>query len=125
MEIDITFENIKNKAIQVKENSVKFIKEHKHEILEGTLCISVALLSGKLMQKSQENGCFRCQNSNLKDEILGLQQKNQDLKKQIDNLRDICLEKDRIMDKTMSDGFRHGSPEAARQMSYKRHSMNL
>lgn len=125
MKIEIMFENIKNKAVQVKENSVKFIREHKHEILEGTLCISVAMLSEKLIQKSQENGCFRCQNSTLKDEILSLQQKNQNLEKQVDNLKTICFEKDRIMDKTMSDGFRHGSPEAARQMSYKRHSLNL
>lgn len=41
-------------------------------------------------------------------------------KQRIQELEDLCEEKDSWMDTMMSDGLRHGSSEAGRQMAYKR-----
>ena len=117
MKAKTTLISVKNKVIQIKNETITFVRNHKHELIEGSLCIGGALLSAKYIQKSHDNDYLSCENKFLNNT-------NSKLLQRINELESLCAEKDRIMDKTMSDGLRCRSSEAGRQMANKRHYLN-
>ena len=100
-----------------KTSVLDWIKKHENEIKTAAIPIGGAALIafGYLIGNNSK------ENVNLK--ISKLKLDNLLLTSRINDLEQLCFEKDSVMNKVMSDGFRHGSPESARQMAYKRHAV--
>lgn len=128
---------VKNKVIEIKDSTINFCEEHK-EILAGialtaTTCgcayfgikyykaESIIDKQGNIIKNKNSiiNNLIN-NNSKLSSQLKVKDSIINDCHEQIKSLKSLCNGKDKVMDFTMSDGFRHGSPECARQMSYKR-----
>lgn len=117
MNINAEFKKFKHTATKIKEDSVAFIKEHQHEILKYGLSAISIVMYVKMKKSSKSNEYLLCKNEALNNT-------NSQLIQRITELESLCSEKDRIMDKTMSDGLRCRSSEAGRQMANKRYYLN-
>lgn len=130
--------NIKDKAIEIKDTAVNFCKEHKEEVILGTaLTIATcgcayfgikyhtaeAIIDEKnniIKGKDSIINNLKKDNANYSSQLKVNELIINNNREQINSLKKLCNGKDEVMDFTMSDGFRHGSPECARQMAYKR-----
>ena len=128
---DNVINNIKIKATEAKDNTIKFLKEHKDEIIVGAILIifgyefhanktAVIEKDSIIKNKNKIIDSYAKENSNLSSQLKIKDLIINDCYDEIDYLKELCNKKDEVFDLTMSDGFRHGSQECARQMAYKR-----
>lgn len=126
----------KKEEVEIQESEktdiVNWIKTHLKEIAIITGSLGTTFVAGWLLGKNASKE----QIEELKKQIENLTKdiKLKDLKlnklefenimkdTRISQLVELCKEKDQYFKKMMSDAFRHGSSEGARQMAYKRHS---
>ena len=120
------FKRIKGKAVELKDNTVNYCKEHKVEIISGTITTLLgagcAYLGFKNKELEETVAKTLSVNNYLESRNAYLQNDLEDAREHIRDLVDLCHQKDMVMNSTMSDGLRHGSSIAAQQMSYKRWS---
>ena len=124
--------NVKNKAIEIKDTTVNFWQDHKIEIIEGATTVVVTSFCIYLRIKNNEkNELINCKENTInkltkevnqlkgetriKDAII------QSNNERIIFLEDLCERKDKVMRTVISDGLRYGSPLCAQQMGYKAH----
>jgi hypothetical protein len=132
---DNVINNIKIKVIEAKDNTIKFLNQHKYEIVIRVILTGGAIFFGYkyftakttiiekdsvIKYKNKIIDSYAKENSNLSSQLKIKDLIINDCYDEIDYLKELCNKKDEIFDLTMSDGFRHGSQECARQMAYKR-----
>lgn len=115
MTLSEKFNSFKADANTKLEEAKTFCREHSVEIAEGAVMVAAgcACACGVLVysnnNKSKALATLTKACKELMDDSIKSHQR-------IDELADLCHQKDVILCKTMSDGLRHGSSLAAQQM---------
>lgn len=97
------------KTINKRREIKTFYNNHKEEIYIGTTAILIGGLMYLGVKNHQQGNLIKSLNA------AGVAKDNR-----INDLINLCLEKDEYYKKMMSEAFRHGSSEGARQMAYRR-----
>lgn len=124
--------NVKNKAIKIKDSAVNFCQEHKSEVIGGVaLAVTTSFCIYLGIKNHEKDQLIKGKDDtidNLAKEVKQLtgQMKIKDSiihsnNERIDFLKDLCERKDEVMCAVMSDGLRYGSPLCGQQMGYKAH----
>lgn len=103
------YNNEKNKLETLKCSTKEFWNNHKDRIIFWGKCCAVAAVSLLIIDDINQ----RSINKNLSNKI-HIQNKR------IENLKNICTEKDNFFKKFISAGTRRGDSECARQLRYRR-----
>lgn len=124
--------NVKNKAIEIKDTTVNFWQDHKIEIIEGAITVVATSFCIYFRNTNNEKNRLINEQENtiniLAKEVNQLKGQTrikdaviQSNHEKIKFLEDLCERKDQVMRSVMSDGLRYGSPLCAQQMGYKAH----
>ncbi|UKI15589.1 MAG: hypothetical protein L6V87_07465 [Ruminococcus sp.] len=73
--------------------------------------------------KGENDMLFGLFKNNDDDRVAELEEENEALHNRIDELKDLCEEKDSYFTEMISDGLRHGSKLAAKHMSDRKKSI--
>lgn len=111
---------LKNDLLHISD----FCGRHKAELIGGAMILGSCSAAGLILFKNadlkEQIAVLRSQLQKTAQENNALRVKECIFQARIDELTDLCNQKDRIMNLTISDGLRHRSSVAAQQMAWKR-----